>query len=55
VFAYFMEKEVPMNDDAIFADISRVIRQALERTRSVNPKKTGIARSSLEIALRQLI
>jgi glutamate dehydrogenase/leucine dehydrogenase len=55
VFAYFMEKEVPMNDDAIFADISRVIRQALERTCSVNPKKTGIARSSLEIALRQLI
>jgi glutamate dehydrogenase/leucine dehydrogenase len=55
VFAYFMEKEVNMNDEEIFTDISQTIRKALERSYAFNSKKTGIAQASFEIALRQLI
>ncbi len=55
VFAYFMENEVSMDDNAIFQDISDTIRRALLKTHRVNPARTGIAQASLEIALRQLI
>ena len=55
VFAYFMESEVSMTDQAIFNDISKTIRKALEKTRQVNPSKTGIAQASFETALRQLV
>lgn len=55
VFAYFMENEVKMDDASIFSDISQTIRSALIRTHSVNQKKTGIAQSSFEIALKQLV
>lgn len=55
VFAYFMESEVNMTDQAIFNDISQTIRKALEKTRQVNPTKTGIAQASFETALRQLV
>jgi glutamate dehydrogenase/leucine dehydrogenase len=55
VFAYFMENEVSMTDEAIFTDISQTIRRALEKTRSVNAAKTGIAQASFEAALRQLV
>ncbi|NOS56616.1 MAG: amino acid dehydrogenase, partial [Cyclobacteriaceae bacterium] len=36
VFAYFMESEVAMDDAAVFGDISKVIKQALEKTKKVN-------------------
>lgn len=55
VFAYFMESEVSMDDVAIFNDISKTIRTALEKTKAVNPGKTGIAQASFEIALKQLV
>lgn len=55
VFAYFMESEVGMDDKSIFNDISNTIRKALEKTRKVNPAKTGIAQASFEAALRQLV
>jgi glutamate dehydrogenase/leucine dehydrogenase len=55
VFAYFMESEVSMGDQAIFADISHTIRKALERTRSQHTGRTKIAQTSFEIALRQLV
>jgi glutamate dehydrogenase/leucine dehydrogenase len=55
VFAYFMENEVSMEDEAIFSDISETIRNALLKTYQVNPKKTKIAQSSFEIALKQLL
>jgi glutamate dehydrogenase/leucine dehydrogenase len=55
VFAYFMESEVSMEDEAIFNDISKTIRRALEKTKVVNPAKTGIAQASFEIALKQLV
>ena len=55
VFAYFMESEVPMDDESIFKDISEIIRKALVKTHERNAKKTGIAQSSFEIALRELV
>lgn len=55
VFAYFMESEVSMTDQAIFSDISKTIRRALEKTHQVNPSKTGIAQASFETALCQLV
>lgn len=55
VFAYFMQSEVPMDDAAIFGDISKTIRAALEKTKKINPGKTKIAQSSFEIALKQLV
>ena len=55
VFAYFMESEVSMDDAAIFNDISKIIRNAMVKTYSVNPRKTGIAQASFEIALKELI
>lgn len=55
VFAYFMENEVSMDDWSIFTDVSQTIRNALVRTYSMNPGKTGIAQTSFEIALRELV
>lgn len=55
VFAYFMESEVNMEDEDIFNDISITIKRALEKTKKVNSSTTGIAQSSFEIALGQLI
>ncbi len=55
VFAYFMESEASMEDEAIFNDISQTIRKALEKTRKTNSSKTKIAQTSFEIALNQLI
>lgn len=55
VFAYFMEREVPMDDEAIFTDISQTILRALEKTRQVSLANTKLAQTSFEIALRQLV
>ncbi len=55
VFAYFMENEVEMIDEEIFNDISNTILKAMQRAKKVNPAKTGIAQSSFEIALNQLV
>ena len=55
VFAHFMEREVSMDDESIFSDISATIFNALKKTHDVNPNKSGIAQSSFDIALRQLV
>ena len=55
VFAYFMENEVRMDDAAIFNDISQTIRSALVKAHAVSQSKTGIAQTSFEIALKQLV
>ncbi len=55
VFAYFMANEVGMADEAIFEDTSKVIGKALEKTYAKNKNRTGIAQSSFEIALSQLV
>lgn len=55
VFAYFMERRVEMSDEAIFADTSNIIKQALERSHAKNPSKTHLSETAFEIALKQLI
>jgi glutamate dehydrogenase/leucine dehydrogenase len=55
VFAYFMESQVSMDDASIFNDTSETIKKALLKAYQLNPKKTGIAQASFEMALRQLI
>lgn len=55
VFAYFMENEVSMDDEAVFADISTTIYRALKKTFDRQQTPTRIAQASLEIALRQLV
>jgi glutamate dehydrogenase/leucine dehydrogenase len=55
VFSYLMENQVSMEDHSIFSDISQTIRNALVRTYSMNQRKTGIAQTSFEIAIRQLL
>ncbi|UII28679.1 amino acid dehydrogenase [Fulvivirga maritima] len=55
VFAYLMESEVSLEDEAIFSDTSDKIRQALERTYNLNSKKTEIAKTSFAYALSLLV
>ena len=55
VFAYFMEKRVGLEDDAIFEDTSNRIRQALVATYKRNGSKVNISETAFEIALKQLV
>lgn len=55
VFAYFMEKRVAMTDDAIFEDVSKTIKTALENVYAQNPDPRNISATAFEIALKQLI
>ncbi len=55
VFAYLMENNVPVTDEAIFTDLSQTIWQALEKAYRIQPQKTGIAETLFKIALEQLI
>ncbi|CAM1341368.1 Glu/Leu/Phe/Val dehydrogenase dimerization domain-containing protein [Tenacibaculum amylolyticum] len=55
VFAYFMEKRVSMEDEAIFNDTSKTIRRALELTYAKNSSKKSISETAFEIALKELI
>ena len=55
VFAYFMEKKVKLNDEAIFVDASETIRKALEKAHALNNSKTNISATAFEIALKQLV
>lgn len=55
VFAYFMERRVSMEDDAIFNDTSAVIRKAILNIFKQNPTKKNLSRTAFEIALKQLV
>ncbi|MBC5774479.1 amino acid dehydrogenase [Pontibacter sp. KCTC 32443] len=55
VFAYLMESEVEITDEAIFSDISNTIARALEKTYAKSTSHTEIAKTSFEIALSQLL
>ncbi|NQY05656.1 MAG: Glu/Leu/Phe/Val dehydrogenase [Flavobacteriaceae bacterium] len=55
VFAYFMEKRVGLDDDAIFEDTSNRIKQALMATYKKNASKVNISETAFEIALKQLL
>ncbi len=55
VFAYFMQPDVPMTDQAIFSDVSNTIKEALLQVYKENPQLTNISTKALEIALRKLL
>lgn len=55
VFAYLMSDQVVLTDEAIFKDVSETISKALKSTYEKNQGKTGLAMTSLEIALKQLV
>lgn len=55
VFAYCMETDVEMSDEAIFQDTSEVIKKAIEEIFERNPTKVNLAETGFEIALSQLI
>lgn len=55
VFAYLMQSDVEVSDEAIFADTSATIRQALVDTYDQNHAKTGITGKALELAIGQLV
>jgi uncharacterized membrane protein len=50
-----MGDHVQVKDDAIFEDVSKIIRAALEKTHAQHPEKTGIAQAAFAIALKQLV
>lgn len=55
VFAYLMDSDVELSDDAIFTDTSEIIHRALAISHSKNDSKTKIAQTAFEIALNQLL
>ncbi|MFN5332834.1 MAG: Glu/Leu/Phe/Val dehydrogenase dimerization domain-containing protein, partial [Bacteroidota bacterium] len=55
VFAYLMSDVAELTDQAIFADVSNTIYQALHRTHSTNPAKTRLSQTSYQLALSQLM
>jgi glutamate dehydrogenase/leucine dehydrogenase len=55
VFAYLMQENISLTDEAIFSDVSAIIGKALEQTHAVHPQKTGIAKAAFAIALKQLV
>ncbi len=55
VFAYLMQPEVEITDEAIFMDTSATIEKALGSVYMVNKESKNIAKSAFEIALKQLL
>lgn len=55
VFAYFMQADVEMTDEAIFADVSDTIRKALMDVQAYHPSPNGIATAALNSALQRLM
>lgn len=55
VFAYLMENEVEITDEAIFSNVSTIIYNALEKAHNKSASTKEIAKTSFEIALSQLL
>jgi glutamate dehydrogenase/leucine dehydrogenase len=55
VFAYLMNSDVDLADDAIFLDTSNAIEESIKRSYNKSSKITGIYQTSLELALNQLV
>ena len=54
VFAFLMEEEIEMTDEAIFSDTSSVIYNALAEVYKKSPALTNIAGKAMEISLSKL-
>lgn len=55
VFAYLMGEDAVITDEAIFSDVSEIIRKAIEDTFTKNNSTTHFAKTAFEIALKQLV
>jgi glutamate dehydrogenase/leucine dehydrogenase len=55
VFAYLMQRNVEMSDDAIFSDASNIIQNALQAVYNTSKKRTNLSSTAFEIALKQLV
>lgn len=55
VFAYLMQRNVEMSDDAIFSDASTIIGNALQAVYDKSKQKTNLSSTAFEIALKQLL
>ncbi|MBK7335208.1 MAG: Glu/Leu/Phe/Val dehydrogenase [Saprospirales bacterium] len=55
VFAYLMQPEVEMTDEAIFSDVSLTVRKALEKVMKSDPNPLKIASRALEMSLKKLV
>ncbi|TYB74381.1 Glu/Leu/Phe/Val dehydrogenase [Bizionia gelidisalsuginis] len=55
VFAYFMQTNVEVTDEAIFNDISNTIKKAIQDVHERNPNPKEISKTAFEIALKQLV
>lgn len=55
VFAYLMQRNIEMSDDAIFSDASEVIHKALQAVYAISNKRTNLSSTAFEIALKQLV
>ncbi len=54
-FAFLMEGNAEISDEAIFGDVSATVAAALERCHARSGERTGIARTAFENALTQLV
>lgn len=54
VFAYLMQPDAQMTDDAIFKDVSTTIKNALLEVHEFSDSKTNISTSALKISLGKL-
>ncbi len=55
VFAYLMQNNADLGDEAIFHDTSETIRKALHQTHKKNNDTKNISKTAFEIALEQLV
>jgi len=55
VFAYLMQRNVEMSDDAIFTDASDVIYKAMKAVYKESSERKQLSKTAFEIALKQLV
>ncbi|MBN4052209.1 MAG: amino acid dehydrogenase [Bacteroidetes bacterium] len=54
VFAYLLEADAEISDEAIFNDVSSVIKNALQKVHNINGSNRNITKTALELALNDI-
>lgn len=54
VFAYLMQPDVALTDEAIFGDVSATIRRSMEEIFKINEKSDAISTNALYLSLKKL-
>lgn len=55
VFAYLMHPGVSVTDEAIFGDVSKTIKEALQQVYNYNPDSVNLSTSALKLSLSKLM